>query len=366
MAGLQLAHAFCADGSFSSKSIAIIEPRKLNTNDKRWSYWEKGVGKWDNLVSSKWSSGRFVSRYGDIKLKMGGYIYKSVQSLDFYNHITEFFKAFPNVHFINGKVSEVNTEINAVYTASSSFQADYIFDSRPPSQFGKSIANGTSNLIHQHFKGWVIKTDEAIFNTHEFTMMDFTAKFIDTCSFMYILPYSTNEGLIEMTFFTPKIDFDGEYDQLLKKYISDTLKIDNFEVIEVEEGNIPMTDFPFQHYNNDHYLRIGTGGGWVKGSTGYSFKRCEKFVEKIIGNLKNGERLDKNLYKSRFLWYDKIFLRVLKNYNHLGEKVFYKLYSKNPHPLIFNFLDEETHPSEELKIMGSLFSWEFVKSIFKN
>ncbi len=366
MAGLQLAHAFCTDGSFSSKSIAIIEPRELNTNDKRWSYWEKGIGKWDHLVSSKWPCGRFVSQYGDLKLKMGGYIYKSVQSIDFYNHLTDFLKDFPNVKFINDKVTEVNTDIYTIDTDSSSFKADYIFDSRPSSQFGRSVASGTSNLIHQHFKGWVIKTEAAVFNTDEFTMMDFTAKFKDTCSFIYILPYSKNEALIEMTFFTPKINFDGEYDELLKMYISKTLKVDFFEIIEVEKGDIPMTDFPFQNYNKEHYLKIGTGGGWVKGSTGYSFKRAEKFVEQIIRNLKQGRPLDSNLYKSRFMWYDKIFLRVLKNYNHLGEKVFFKLYSRNPHTLIFKFLDEETNPGEELKILGSLFSLQFIKSIFKN
>lgn len=362
---MQLAYAFCNDKFFEDKTIAIIEPTKKNTNDKRWSFWEKGIGNWDNLVSSKWHNGKLSSRFGELNLNLGNYIYKSVQALDFYNFTIDFLTTNANVVFIENQVLKISTSSKTVTTEKAEYTADFIFDSRIPKQFNQAIQTGTANLVHQHFKGWVIKTELAVFNQDEFIMMDFTAKFENTCSFMYVLPYSETEALVEMTFFTPEIKFEGEYNKLLKQYIENKLRINYYEILEVEQGNIPMTDFPFHEYNSEDVLKIGTAGGWVKGSTGYSFKRCKRFIDKIIINLKEGKRLDSGLYKRRFLWYDKIFLRVLKNYNHLGDKIFFKLYSKNPHTLIFKFLDEETTIGEELKIMGSLFSTEFITSVFK-
>ena len=52
-----------------------------------------------------------------------------------------------------------------------------------------------------------------------------------------------------------------------------------------------MTNFPFENYNTQQVTKIGTAGGWVKGSTGYSFKHTEKKVTKIIANLKQIKHL---------------------------------------------------------------------------
>ena len=126
-----------------------------------------------------------------------------------------------------------------------------------------------------------------------------------------------------------------------------------------------MTDFPFEKFNTNYITKIGTGGGWVKGSTGYSFKHTEKKVKTIIKNLKSDTLPSKRLFKSRFQFYDKVFLKVLKDENHKGEWVFQQFYDKNSIQTMFRFLDEESSFLEELKIMWSLFSWSFIKAFFK-
>ena len=143
------------------------------------------------------------------------------------------------------------------------------------------------------------------------------------------------------------------------------MNIENYNILETELGQIPMTSFDFSQYNNDQVTKIGTGGGWVKGSTGYSFKLTEKKVAKIVDNLKNSKMPSAELFKRKYRFYDKIFLKVLKDENHKGEWIFTRFYSKNSIQTMFRFLDEESALHEDIRIMLSLFSWSFIKALFK-
>ena len=72
------------------------------------------------------------------------------------------------------------------------------------------------------------------------------------------------------------------------------------------------------------------------------------------------------LFRSRkFKFYDKIFLKVLHDENEKGEWIFEQFYSKNSIDSMFRFLDEESTFLEDLKIMKSLFSFSFIKALFK-
>lgn len=154
------------------------------------------------------------------------------------------------------------------------------------------------------------------------------------------------------------------YDEKLEEYIKTVLKIDTYEIMESEKGMIPMTDYPFHDQNSKYITKIGTAGGWVKASSGYSFKNTEKKIDKLINNIKSGLRPSADLMNKKFQFYDAIFLDVLEKRNDLGESLFTKLYTKNRIQEIFKFLDEETGFSEELKIMFSLYHPQFIKSFF--
>ena len=98
-----------------------------------------------------------------------------------------------------------------------------------------------------------------------------------TC-FTYVLPINKRKALVEFTFFVPELVNDSIYDKKLEEFISNTLHVDSYSIKEIEEGVIPMSSYSFWKDNNDRYIKIGTGGGWVKSSTGYSFKNTERKV----------------------------------------------------------------------------------------
>ena len=361
LAGLQLALRLKQDLFFKGKKIAVIEPSNKSENDKTWCFWEKDRGNWDHLVTKKWKKGYFISSEISKYLDLDPYSYKMIKSLDFYNYAREELEKSEDIFFIKDSISKIDPVTRTAIGNKNNYTATHFFDSRPPADFEK---DEKSSYINQHFKGIKIRTENSHFEPDTFTMMDYRVKYNDSCCFTYVLPFSEKEALIEFTFFTPFLTEESVYDEKLEEYISSVLKIDQFEIIETEQGIIPMTDYPFHKLNTKYVTKIGTAGGWVKASSGYSFKNTEAKLDILIENIKSGLKPSANLFSKKFQFYDAIFLDVLEKRNDLGESLFTKFYTKNSIQEIFKFLDEETSLSEELKIMFSLYHPQFIKSFF--
>ncbi|MFO7721303.1 MAG: lycopene cyclase family protein [Gillisia sp.] len=362
LAGLQLALEFSKDLFFKGKSIAIIDSNLNNPGEKTWCFWEQGTGKWDDIVTQNWDKAKFISSTTNKILELSPYTYKMIRSVDFYSKVKKELEATGDFHFIEDEILNIDPVKMKAEGRKRGYTATHFFDSRITSEY---LEDPKSSSLFQHFKGWVIETEKPQFDRSVFTMMDYRLKFKESTSFTYVLPLSENRALVEFTFFTPFLTEEVVYDEYLKRYIEDILKIKDYKITETEKGVIPMTDYPFHLESIPEITKIGTGGSWVKGSTGYSFKHTEKKVAQIIENIHAGKIPSKDLIKKRFNWYDGIFLNVLQENNDLGEDIFSKFYSKNTPQEIFKYLDEETEFSEELKIMISLFHPEFIKSFFR-
>lgn len=362
LAGLQLAAEISQDVFFKGKKIAVVEPSQKTENDKTWCYWENGGAKWDDLAFKKWNYTEFITADIRERFDLGPYRYKMVRSIDFYEKLKETLGQSPDVFFIQDEIEKIDLVTRTAIGKEKNYTATHFFDSRINEAYKTSEK---STVIYQHFKGLVIETEKAIFDPEVFTMMDYRIGYQNKACFTYVLPFSEKKALVEFTFFTPDLAGKEAYDELLDKYFRDILKIKSWKVLETETGVIPMTDFPFEKENNDYLTKIGTAGGWVKPSSGYSFKNTERNIQKLIENIKSGYQPGKNLINKKFRKYDGIFLDVLAKRNDLGESIFTKLYTKNEISDIFHFLDEETSNSENLKIMFSLYHPQFLKSFFK-
>ncbi len=365
LSGLQLALKLASDSYFDDKQFALIDPSEKNTNDKTWSFWETEPSAWNHLVYRSWHQAQVLTSKTQIDLDLKPYAYKTIRAIDFYLEAKAQLQTKENFHIIiDHVISATETKDHVmVTTETQTYFGDHVFDSRIPSEFYTETEK-YSSLI-QHFKGWVIKTEREVFDMDVVTMMDHRLRDGNQTSFTYVLPFSKTEALIEFTYFTSSIVDESVYDKHIKTYIQDYLKIEDYSISDTEVGQIPMTNFDFSQYNTKNITKIGTGGGWVKGSTGYSFKHTEKKVAKIIDNIKKGNAPSKQLFNWKYKFYDKVFLKVLKDNNHKGEWVFQQFYSKNSVHTMFRFLDEESSLFDELKIMSSLFSWSFIKAFFK-
>jgi len=361
LAGLQLARQLSRDVFFKGKKIAIIDS-DFSLPVKTWCFWETGSGKWDDLVIKSWNKGKFISSEKNIDLSLSPYSYKMLKSADYHKQLQEEIEESGDIEFITDEIQHIDPVTMKAKGLKKSYSATHFFDSRIDPSYLESKKYTT---IFQHFKGWEVETKNPIFTPDSFTMMDYRIKYPEATAFTYILPYTERKALVEYTFFSPFLTEDKIYDAKLQLYFEEILKTKDFEIKSTETGVIPMTDFPFDKENTRQITKIGTGGGWVKPSTGYSFKNTEKRILKIIENIKRGKMPGEDLINDNFRKYDAIFLDVLARNNQKGEEIFTKFYTRNSPQEIFRYLDEETSVIEDLKIMMSLNSFDFIESFFR-
>jgi lycopene beta-cyclase len=361
-AGLQLALAMKADPFFHTKRVLIVDKSSKTENDKTWCYWEAGAGTYDHLLTHNWTSGLFYNNARKTILQLAPYRYKMLRSIDFYEFAL---KELKKVSFMEWKQEEVHTILQKkeveIQTSEGCYLAKHVFDSRMENDFFES-ADSSLRLL-QHFRGWYIKTTKDFFDPTKFVMMDFRLRWKDSTSFTYVLPTSTTTALVEFTLFSPTLLKEEEYQQLLKKYVDEILKPGEYTIQEKEAGVIPMTDYPFQKNHSSMVTKIGTAGGWVKPSSGYSFKNGNRFSKQLIANIKAGRRPSFQVAVSRFRLYDALLLDILVNKNHLGPFIFSDMYAKNSLALIFAFLDEQTSWLQDANIIRK-FNWPpFLKAL---
>ncbi len=366
-AGLHLLHAMLDDPFFRDKRILVVEKEHKTENDRTWCFWELETGRWDDLVSHSWGEGKFITNREDVTFRLHPYRYKMIRSEDFYAAGKERVRQSDNVDWVQAEVRSVGVvEGLPVILLENGTQltTGYLFDSRVDKRFYQDEQTGYR--IWQHFKGWVVESEEDLFTPETFTMMDFRLRHPGTTSFTYILPFTPKRALVEFTFFSPDIVGESVYDEYLRKYMDGILGGSAYRVTDTESGVIPMTDYPFHRISSGRHLRIGTAGSWVKPSSGYSFKNAERKARQVVANLKAGRDPGWHLLNARHRFYDTLFLDRLYRDNAHGEQLFEVMYTRNDIQSIFRFLDEETSFSEELSVMKTFPPGPFMGAIWRN
>ena len=366
--GMSLLYRILTTPTLKSKKILVIDKTKKNNNDRTWCYWEKKNGVFDKIVIKKWKSLQFFSHSFTKKFNLKKYTYKMIKGVDFYSFVLNFSKKFKNVTFKKENILRIETtnQKGLLISDKSMYYAEYIFNST-----NLLLPKMTSkNSILQHFEGWFIKSKEDLFDSKTGRLMDFRVSQKHGTTFMYLLPITKNEALIEYTLFSEKTLKKNEYEIELKKYISKYLKIDNYEIIHKEYGVIPMSMVKFErnHKLSESIINIGTAGGYTKASSGYTFQFIQKNSELIIQNLLKNKRPSpkKSIRDKIFEWYDRTLIEVLISKQMTGREVFTIMFKKNNIDKILAFLANESAFKDDLKIMTSLPSVPFLISGFKH
>ena len=101
--------------------------------------------------------------------------------------------------------------------------------------------NGDVFLGYQKFVGHVIKTKQP-HGVERPIIMDATVEQLGGYRFVYCLPYSETELLVEDTYYTDGPELQSqEVDARIKDYIRDNLSVDDYEVVRREKGVLPIT-----------------------------------------------------------------------------------------------------------------------------
>lgn len=352
-AGLTFLYEILQYEELNSRRILIIDKSSKNDNDRTWCFWQKENNLFEQLVKHQWQLLSFTSSQFKKQFSITPYQYKIIEGLSFYNHILNYSKKFNNVVFVEEDIIEILNKQNetVVVTNKSEYTSNYVFNSIV---LNKDVLK-TKNSLLQHFKGIVIETNEDFFNPAEATFMDFSVSQHNGATFMYVLPTSKNIALIEYTLFTKSVLNSNVYDEELKNYITNNLKITTYNILHQEAGIIPMTDYEF-YTHNGNIINIGTAAGCVKPSSGFTFRYIQKHTKKIVALLLANKKpyIKKSFSDKKFLFYDKVLLQVVAQNKMKGDEIFAAIFKNNQPQTVLKFLDNETNFFEDLKIMSSV------------
>jgi len=363
LSALMTVYEMILSGKFVDKTILLIDENLKKSNDRTWCFWDNST-QFDEIVSKKWNVALFADENFRRNLDLKPYQYKMVRGLDFYNLIFDLISKQDNIHFANQKVIDFEELGNhcIVKTETQNYTCNKIFNSI----YNPNLVKGQTKypLLQQHFIGWFIKSKEEVFDKNAATFMDFSVEQRGNTRFMYVLPTSSTEALLEYTLFSKDLLSKEEYENEIQNYIQ-KLGITDYEIVEKEQGNIPMTSYKFWKQNTKNIINIGSVGGWTKASTGYTFKNTTKKSKALIEFLSKETDFRKFHKMDKFWFYDLLFLDVLFKNNELGSKVFSSLFKKGNPTLIFKFLDEETRFWEDLQVIWKCPKGLFIRALFR-
>lgn len=362
MAGLSLLWQIRQAG-LDHLHILLIDQEIKNTNDRTWSFWETTPGPFEHIVFRSWSEIRITNAEGErLDISLGDYRYKTIRGIDLYRFMDEQIASDPKTTRLAERMVNLSSDVEGIHvqTDVGTYRGLTLFDST----YRMPLSDPNATHLLQHFLGYVIKSPTPVFHPTRPDLMNFQVPHSGDCRFIYILPVSETEALVEFTLFTPKLLEDSEYKDALSNWIAEHLGLNHYEILEREFGVIPMSDEPVNEYPFPHIIRIGTAGGYTNPATGYTFKTTQKRIAQLVNHYKQtGSWMSKSRVRERrFDFYASVLLDVLANKREPASSLFWDLYRKNPIERVFRFLDGESTVIEDIQVMRSSPKAPFTKA----
>ncbi|HMQ07083.1 MAG TPA: lycopene cyclase family protein [Saprospiraceae bacterium] len=347
--------------NLSHLSVLVIEKENKNSNDRTWCFWDKEDRYFDHLLSNTFTYFEFYSKKSSLQFDLSPYRYKMLRSGPFYQYIHQLIDGSPNISWISAEIHSIIeiADLVEVNTEKGQYYGRWVFKSFP----GNNWRSEPQLQVAQHFKGWFIETLNPAFNATSAIFMDFRIPQCEEIRFFYVLPLSNHQALVEIAIFSGEPLKSEEYDPIIRDYITQYLQIDQYQIIEEEVGIIPMTTYPFWKHNSRRIIHIGTGGGAVKPSSGYAFKRMLTHASFIAESFESGsiKGQSDSFFLNKYYFYDRTLLDVFLKQGQSGENIFDILFSTNKIMNVLSFLDGTTTLGEEISIFSSLPLLPFTK-----
>ena len=350
------------EGLLEEGNVVLIEPESKIINDKTFCFWDAPDSFSNklckNIISKSWGKIR-IDQHDAESLPIDKYHH--ISSVDLYAELHRLKHKY-NMLLVNGLVTniEAENENQLVETNRGNWLAEMVFDSRPP-EYVTSANNGV-HLI-QSFIGWMIQTENNIADVDCVNLMDFNVDQLNFTQFVYVLPFSENKVLVELTRFGNQTLSSDEADPILKRFINN--RFGSHSILDIEIGAIPMSSVSIKKVDRAGLVSLGGRAGAIKPSTGYAFKNMLTHAKNISSSIKNNTPVNGIKNKNRFKIYDLLLLDILNRTPEKGKQIFGQLFKNNKTTDVLTFLDEKTNFLQELKIFFSLPIAPFVAAFLK-
>ncbi|WP_172592020.1 lycopene cyclase family protein [Subtercola boreus] len=386
-AGLSAAVAMLDAGS--TGPILLIDSRTEYRDDRTWCFWDVEPTPFSHLARSRittWEvrASRNSGSRGSIppglsaRASAPATAYLSLAANDFYQAALDRLAESGTVGLLLGEPAlgwlESPTEV-FLTTASRQIRAKQIVDARglrmpvaaSPEEASPVEAaearRGRGTRIHpsetwlpQAFVGLHIVTERPVFDPGSCLLMDFTVDQGCGLRFMYVVPVSTTEALVEHVFLTEttlsEVGFVAGIDLYLAREFG--LEPRDYRVLATERGCIPMTDSVFRDRPSPRVTLLGTRGGATRPSTGYTFLRIQRSCRALAERLVRGTDVRDPADPPTRSLLDAIFLRFLADHPGRAPLVFHRMFDRVEPSALVRFLSEQSDWRDNARLILAL------------
>ncbi|MCH1480805.1 MAG: lycopene cyclase family protein [Candidatus Poseidoniaceae archaeon] len=230
-----------------------------------------------------------------------------------------------------------------------------VFDTRPPVV--------PDECILQHFHGLEIKTNTPVFQANTAILMDFRVDQSKGMHFIYLLPYSTTEALVESTIFSTDLADEQFYLSTIDNYLAQHYQVEEYEITHRENGVIPLGKLAPHDVN---IPGLGANGGATRPASGYAFLFIQRQITSAIERVNAGKELTfSNPHKRLDLWMDSVLLTVLRHWPQHGPNLFSSMARTLTGDQFVKFLSGDAGWWIRLKVIFSMPKIPFLKALTK-
>ena len=280
-------------------------------NDHFWGFWKnKSTETAFDISDYSWSHWSIITNESKQILSSNTYPYCVIRRSKWLDYCLSQINN-KSVNIIQEDALDRN---NDLFVYNNKIEGKYIFDSRQPKI--------PSNILLQHFEGYIITSEKNIFDDKTVTLMDFRCDQSKGMHFIYLLPLNKNSALVESTVFSKNIEKPSFYLNAIKLYLRKYYNLTKFVKSHHEKGIIPMHEITV---NSKFTYNIGTRGGAVRPSSGYAFTFIQKQVFQIKSQLISKGKIRTSVHKKLDLFLDRIFIKVIELNPQIAPKIFSNL-----------------------------------------
>ena len=358
-AGLSLAVAL--DRARTPGHVLLLEPRTAYTRDRTWCFWNTEEHPFTSAISHSWQSWRVSQGAAAAVQSSRRYQYCHIPGDAFYRAAIGQVERAPEQELCPGiTVHSVQPQPNgciAVETSNGRLLANYVFDGRPQASVS------TRAVLLQRFLGWHVQAATPCFDGKTVELMRFLpADAPGRIRFLYLLPFSQTEALVEMTYLDDPALPEPDYERDLTEWLAE--HVGEWTVLHSERGALSMGGAELQGVAEQGICAIGARGGRIKPSSGYAFLRIQRHSRAIAEALRDGRPVPTGAEPKLYEAMDSVFLRALRRSSREAPELFLRMFAGAAPDALVRFLGEASPPAEMLQVALALPKLPLVRAGF--
>lgn len=355
-AGTSLAH-YLEDFGYAGK-VVLLDFRTKFDREQRWCGWGKLPASMQPLVEKSWRGWTVCDENRSIVRNSANFSYQQIYAPRFFEHFHARWQKADSPFELNlgEKVERLENKQNfvEVTTNRETWRARLVFDARHQGSANlKNVRKSGEIYLHQTFLGWVVKFPRAVFDEKTATLMDFRTPQAEGVNFIYVLPYSDREALVESTSFSRDPAVRGVHLNAVAKYIAGNFG-DDYEIRAEESGELPMTTADLPPKTDDRIFNIGVAGGGARPSSGYAFQRIQRQTSAIARAVADETEIPQAVAPRKYRFFDAVFLEILARQPESAKDFFLRMFADVEPDALIRFLTDESSFRDDLAVVSAL------------